>query len=69
MTDVLVLQPGDRISVTYFSIVRRSDYVGGRFGDVGRDPSEDLKPVIHVRPFSPDSRYDFTEWIVDFLPQ
>ena len=69
MTNVLVLQPGDRISVTYFSIVRRSDYVGGHFGDVGRDPSEDLKPVINVRPFSPDSRYDFTEWIVDFLPQ
>jgi hypothetical protein len=69
MTNVLVLQPGDRISVAYFSIVRRSDDVGGRFGDVGRDPSENLKPVINVRPFAPDARYDFTEWIVDYLPR
>lgn len=67
MTNVLILQPGDRISVVYFSIVRSSDYVGGHFGDVGRDPSEDLKPVISVRPFAPDSRYDFTEWIVEYL--
>jgi hypothetical protein len=69
MTNVLILQPGDRISVVYFSIVRNSDYVGGRFGDVGRDPTESLKPVIKVRPFSPDTRYDFTEWIVDYLPK
>lgn len=69
MTHVLILQPGDRISMVYFSIVRNSDYVGGHFGDVGRDPSENLKPVIKVRPFAPDTRYDFTEWIVDYLPR
>lgn len=69
MTNVLILQPGDRILVIYFSIVRRSDFVGGRFGDVGRDSSESLKPLINVRPFAPDARYDFTEWIVDYLPK
>jgi hypothetical protein len=69
MTHVLILQPGDRITVVYFSIVRDSDFVGGRFGSIGRDPSEDLKPLIKVRPFSPDTRYDFTEWMVDYLPR
>jgi hypothetical protein len=69
MTNVLILQPGDQISVNYFSIVRRSDYVGGRFDENKPDPSEKLKPLINVRPFAPDARYDFTEWIVDYLPK
>jgi hypothetical protein len=69
MTNVLILQPGDRIVVGYFGIVRNSDYVGGSFGPIGRDPSEDLKPVIKVRPFAPDTGRDFTEWIVDYLPR
>jgi hypothetical protein len=69
MTNVLILQPGDRISVGYFSIVRNSDFVGGRFGSIERDPSQGLKPMINVRPFAPDTRYDFTEWIVDYLPR
>jgi len=69
MTNVMILQPGDRIDVSYFSIVRRSDFVGGRFSETGPDPSENLKPVISAQPFAPDTRYDFTEWIVDYLPR
>jgi hypothetical protein len=69
MTNVMILQPGDRIDVSYFSIVRRSDFVGGRFSESGSDPNENLKPIISVRPFVPDTRYDFTEWIVDYLPR
>jgi hypothetical protein len=68
MTNVLILQPGDRFTVGYFSVVRHSDYVGGRFDFTAPDPSESLKPLIRVRPFAPDVRYDFTEWIVDYLP-
>jgi hypothetical protein len=67
MTSVMILQPGDRINVNYFSIVRRGNFVGGRFDEIGPDPKENLKPVISVRPFAPDTRYDFTEWIVDYL--
>jgi hypothetical protein len=67
MTNVMILQPGDRIDVSYFSIVRRSDFVGGRFSETGPDASENLKPVISARPFAPDTRYDFTEWIVNYL--
>jgi hypothetical protein len=69
MTNVLILQPGDRFTVGYFSVVRNSDYVGGSFGFAAPDPSESLKPSIKVRPFAPDVRYDFTEWIVDYLPK
>jgi hypothetical protein len=69
MTNVLILQPGDRFRVGYFSVVRNSDYVAGRFDRAGPDPSESLKPLIKVRPFAPDVRYDFTEWIVDYLPK
>jgi hypothetical protein len=68
MSNVLILQPGDRISVGYFSIVRNSDYVEGSFGTTTSDPCEGLKPLIKVLPFAPDTRYEFTEWIVDYLP-
>jgi hypothetical protein len=67
MTNVLILQPGDRVSVPYFSIVRSSEYVGGRFNISDHDPAEDLEPVIKVRPFAPHTGYDFTEWIVEYL--
>jgi len=69
MTNVLVLQPGDRIDVSYFWVVRNSDYVKGHFGDSGPDPSQNLKPVISRRPFAPDVENGFTEWIVDYLPR
>jgi hypothetical protein len=69
MTNVLILQPGDRFTVGYYSVVRNSDYVAGRFDFAAPDPSEKLKPLIKVRPFAPDIRYDFTEWIVDYLPR
>lgn len=66
MTQVWILQPGDRISVRYFSVVRSGE-LERRFSADARDPSEDLNPVINVRPFAPDIRYDFTEWIVEYL--
>jgi len=69
MINVLILQPGDRFTVNYFSIVRDSDYVGGHFGEAGPDPSENLKPVIQVRPFAPDPGYEFTEWMIHYLPR
>ena len=68
MTSVWVLQPGDRISVNYLS-ARRDGGFERRVNAGERDPSEDLKPMINVRPFQPDPRYDFTEWIVDYLPR
>jgi hypothetical protein len=68
MTQVMILQPGDRISVRYFSVVRSGESER-RFRGPDRDPSENLMPVIKVRPFAPDIRYDFTEWIVDYLPK
>src|SRR5437773_4940255 len=40
MTNVLILQPGDRFRVGYFSVVRNSDYVAGRFDFAAPDPSE-----------------------------
>ncbi|MGZ8845584.1 MAG: hypothetical protein ACXW3C_03890 [Pyrinomonadaceae bacterium] len=69
MTHILILQPGDRISARYFSIVRGSEFERRVSGADNRDPSESLMPVIKVRSFLPDTRYDFTEWIVDYLPK
>jgi hypothetical protein len=69
MTNVLILQPGDRFSVGYFSVVRNRDYVGGRFDFSAPDPNENLKPLIKVRPFVPDLHYEFTEWVADYLPK
>jgi hypothetical protein len=55
MTNVMILQPGARIELVHFSIVRRRDF-GGTFDGPGPDPSEKLKPSISVRPFAPDTR-------------
>lgn len=66
MTNVIIMQPGDRISLRYFSTVRGREFESG---PDARDPSENLKPVISVHPFSPGPAYDFTEWIVAALPK
>ena len=66
MTNVVIMQPGDRISLRYFSTVRGREF---ERGPDTLDPSENLKPVISVHPFSIEPAYDFTDWIAAFLPK
>jgi len=70
MTNLIVLQPGDRISVLYLSVTRDGAFErrtsSGR--DDANDPAEGAKPVISVHPFALETRYDFGGWLVDYLP-
>lgn len=69
MTNVIILQPGDRLSVLYFSVARgRRDERGMNARLDRSDPAETLKPVISVHPFSVTRAYDFSDWLVDYLP-
>jgi hypothetical protein len=69
MTSLIILQPGDRISVLYLSA--RRDPLFERQGYArpgGVDPAEATKPVITVHPFALETKYDFGAWLVDYLP-
>lgn len=70
MTNLIVLQPGDRISVLYLSVTRSGDFErrisSGR--DDSNDPSEGTTPVISVHPFALETKYDFSAWLLDYLP-
>ena len=69
-TNLIVLQPGDRISFAYFSVTRDGAFERGLTGGGVRakDPAEEIKPVISVQPFSLETRYDHSGWLVDYLP-
>jgi hypothetical protein len=70
MTNLIVLQPGDRISVTYLSVRRSGDFEqrmsSGRVDLT--DPAEGTKPVISVHPFALETKYDYTGWVAGHLP-
>lgn len=69
MTSLIVLQPGDRISVQYLSLRRSGDFERRtRSGLDNADPDEKTKPVISVHPFALETRYDFGAWLADYLP-
>jgi len=70
MTNLIVLQPGDRISVLYLSVTRSANFerrTGSRRED-SNDPAEGIKPVISVHPFALETKYDFSGWLVGYLP-
>lgn len=70
MSSLMVLQPGDRISVLYLSARRGPQYEReGYARRDGVDPAEATLPVIAVHPFSIETKYDFTGWLVDYLPR
>ena len=69
MTNLIVLQPGDRISFSYLSLRRSGDFERRmRSGLDNADPDEKTKPVISVHPFALETRYDFGGWLADYLP-
>lgn len=69
-TNLIVLQPGDRISFTYLTVRRDGDFERGLMnrGIDGKDPVEETKPVITIQPFLFETRYDYSGWLADYLP-
>jgi hypothetical protein len=69
MTSLIVLQPGDRISLLYLSVRRDPQFERNGYARPGGvDPAEATAPVINVHPFALETRYDFGGWLVDYLP-
>lgn len=70
MTNLIVLQPGDRISFTYLTVRRDGDFERrmNRRGVDEKDPAAETKPVISVHPFLFETRYDYSGWLADYLP-
>jgi hypothetical protein len=73
MTDVMILQPGDRISLKYLTTIRSPDYERREHGANDQRAGEDVDkipaPLIYKNPFALNTEYDFTEWLVDYLPR
>jgi hypothetical protein len=65
MSNVLILQPGDRVSFEYFSASRSAGFERA----AGADEDKISLPVISKLPFRLNLRYDFTEWLADYLPR
>ena len=71
MTELIILQPGDQISLKYFTGIRSRDYEREELArtrdEVGMP--EAPPPQITKFPFAPKTQYDFTEWLLDYLPR
>jgi hypothetical protein len=67
-TTPLTLQPGDRITLEYFSYSRRGRTAGGENEETLEASVKDYPPVITILPFDFDPAQDFNEWLAGFLP-
>lgn len=67
-TTTLTLQPGDRITLEYFSYSRRGRTAGGENEETLEASVKDYPPVITILPFDFDPGRDFNEWLAGFLP-
>jgi hypothetical protein len=77
MVNLMILQPGDRISQKYFTTIRsrqfeRSELAAGQANEASSNSESQDKlptPLITKNPFALNTEYDFTEWLVDYLPR
>jgi len=68
MSDVTIMLPGDRISLKYFTAIRRARFE--REERAGKTASEVVPPPqISKHPFALKSEFNFTEWLVEYLPR
>lgn len=68
MVNLVFMQPGDKLTIQYASMRRsgeqeRKELTAGRFDEV-----ESIRPLIKKHPFAVDPSYDFTEWLIPYLP-
>jgi hypothetical protein len=71
LTSLLVLQPGDRITLPYYNIVRHGhdlDYDGATEDAALNAVRKQIAPVIAPLPFKVDPAFGFNEWLIKYLP-
>src|SRR6185312_6420682 len=66
MSDLMILQPGDRISLSYAGSRRSPEFE--RRERAGNEKIESIPPVISKLPFKLKTEYNFSSWLVDYLP-
>jgi hypothetical protein len=64
LTSVLLLQPGDRVSLQY----RTSSVRGREPSSAEREEARRISPTVTVHPFRMDASDRFNGWIADHLP-
>ena len=69
MTTPVILQPGDRITLEYFSYSHRGRTPGGENEEKLEAGVKDKPPVVTMLPFDFDPEDGFNEWLAGFLPQ
>ena len=68
VTDLRVLQPGDRIPLGYYSFTRKLEFAKRPGAGLELADPADIKPVISLHPFSFEVDHEFNEWLIDQLP-
>ncbi len=81
MIDVIFLQPGDRISLKYYTTIRSARYERSELAkNANKEPTADSHsrkdepdnvppPLISKLPFALKTDYNFTEWLEHYLPR
>jgi hypothetical protein len=67
MTDLIILQPGDRISLKYFTTIRSRSYERSERPDT-TESDKVPPPRVSKLPFKLDVESNFTGWLADYLP-
>ena len=68
LTNVLILQSGDRFTFEYNSERHSADDERKEPASETFGPPKDKSPVIHKLPFAFDPNWDYNEWIKNYLP-
>jgi hypothetical protein len=74
MAGLMILQPGDRISLKYFTTIRSPQFERREYAANSQRAGGDLidkvpAPLIYKNPFVLNTEYNFTEWLADYLPR
>lgn len=68
LTTPLILQPGDRLTLPYYSYSVRGFSKGGENEEQLEASVKDRPPAVTLLPFDYDPEEAFNEWLVGFLP-
>lgn len=68
MTTPLILQPGDRLTLPYYSYSVRGFSEGGESEEQLEASVKDKPPAVTLLPFDYDPEEAFNEWLAGFLP-
>jgi hypothetical protein len=68
LTDVVIIQTGDRFSFKYSSVSRSAHAERAERSSDQFEEKSDFTPIIYKLPFSFDKDWGYNEWIMDYAP-